>query len=118
MILERDLLQSPQELKRIWLHELAHFVWWRMSNVNRRSWERILFAERTRGELGWSSQWRRDQLTANDRERRTRKWREYCCESFCDTAAWIQTGRPKHPEATLAPRYRKARIHWFAIIEK
>ena len=118
MILERVLLQSPPELKRIWLHELAHFVWWRMSNGTRRSWELLLATEPTRGELGWSSQWRKGQLTAKDRELRTRKWRDYCCESFCDTSAWIQTGQPRHPEATLAKRSRQARLHWFAIIQK
>ena len=29
---------------------------------------------------------------ARDIAGRTRHWREYCCESFCDTAAWLYSG--------------------------
>jgi hypothetical protein len=44
---------------------------------------------------------------------RTRRWREYCCESFCDTAAWMYSGVRSHPEFTLAPRFRARRRLWF-----
>ena len=43
----------------------------------------------------------RMQLRAVDVRVRTRAWREYCCESFCDTGAWFCGGGEK--EVTLAP---------------
>ena len=43
-----------------------------------------------------------------------RRWREYLCESFCDTAAWLYSGLPSHEEFTLAPRFRRPRARWFA----
>lgn len=113
VILDRELLANPIELKRIWLHELLHFVWWRMSNRKRRSWELVLLSERCRGELGWSAEWRKRKLTMADRENRTRKWREYCSESFCDTGASIYIGSGNNPEATLPPRAMMARTGWW-----
>ena len=63
--------------------------------------------------LGWSAEWRKRRLTAADRRGRTRRWREYCCESFCDTAAWLYSGVERHDEFTLAGRCRKTRSQWF-----
>ena len=40
--------------------------------------------------------------------------REYCCESFCDTAAWLYAGAASHAEFTLALRFRRRRQAWFA----
>ena len=117
VVLDRELVHFPGELKRIWIHELYHFVWWRASNRTRHSWEQLLLSEKNRGELGWSAQWRKNKLTRTDRELCTRAWRDYCCESFCDTAAWILCAMPKHPEATLAARAGQARTRWFAIID-
>jgi hypothetical protein len=114
VILETSLRRNPSELKRIWLHELFHFVWWRLGNPDRRSWEHVLLRERSVGELGWSAEWRKKLLTAADRDLRTRKWREYCAESFCDTGAWIGLGSPVHPEATLAARAKQLRQRWWA----
>jgi hypothetical protein len=45
---------------------------------------------------------------------RNRRWREYCCESFCDTAAWLYAGVARHEEFTLAAPLRAARRKWFA----
>jgi hypothetical protein len=87
----------------------------RLGNPARRSWETLLAAERGSGELGWSAEWRRDALTARDRPQRTRRWREYCCEAFCDTAAWLWSGVSRHPEFTLSERYCAARRRWFAV---
>jgi hypothetical protein len=42
-----------------------------------------------------------------------RAWRDYVCESFCDTAAWLYSGVRRHPEFTLAPRFRERRAAWF-----
>lgn len=115
VILDRELLANPRELRRIWMHELYHFVWWRMRPGARVSWERLLASEivrRAPGELGWSAEWRKQALRAADRRNRTRKWREYCCESFCDSAAWLSTGRPRHNEVTLPRPHRQRRAEW------
>lgn len=103
------------EFPRIFAHESAHFIWLRLGNPARRSWEQTLLAESRRGELGWSAEWRKCALRPSDRARRTRRWREYCCEAFCDTAAWLWCGVARHPEFTLAMRWRIARCRWFAI---
>ncbi len=111
------LAGDPRELKRIFLHELYHFVWRRLSNARRWSWEDLLRTElqaRARGELGWSAEWRKRALGPDDPGLRSRRWREYACESFCDTAAWIYSGVRAHPEFTLAGRHRRRRRRWFA----
>ena len=104
------------EFARICVHELFHFVWLRLGNQRRRSYEDILRKERAaaaRGELGWSAEWRKRGLSPRDVETRTRRWRQYCCESFCDTAAWIYSGVPRHEEFTLACKFRERRRAWF-----
>ena len=101
------------EFPRIFVHELFHFVWLRLGNALRRSYEALVRAERSQGELGWSAEWRREALAARDISQRSRRWREYCCESFCDTAAWLYCGLPRHPEFTLGSRFRARRRDWF-----
>jgi hypothetical protein len=115
IVLDPELKQNPLEHQRILLHEYFHFAWVRLGNPKRRAWEDHLAAEwkaRVRGEAGWSAEWRKDELKPRDISARTRRWREYCCESFCDTAAWIKTG--DHPENTLAAKHRRSRAAWFA----
>ena len=110
IVLDTALLADPVELGRILTHELYHFVWVRLGNRERRSYEELVAAEcrrRVRGELGWSSQWRKESATARDRRERTRRWREYVCESFCDTAAWLFREAGRHPEFTLDPASRR-----------
>ncbi|HJZ97504.1 MAG TPA: hypothetical protein VKE70_13435 [Candidatus Solibacter sp.] len=102
------------EFPRILAHEVAHFVWIRLGNAARRSWEEVLCRESGAGELGWSAEWRKAALDARDRGARTRRWREYCCEAFCDTAAWLWSGVARHDEFTLARRWRETRRRWFA----
>ena len=104
---------SPAEFPRIFVHELFHFVWLRLGNARRRSYEEVLKKESHRGELGWSAEWRRRELRAADIRARNRRWREYCCESFCDTAAWIYSGIHQHEEFTLAGKFRDLRRKWF-----
>lgn len=115
ILLDRELLRNPREHGRILAHELFHFVWVRLGNPRRRSWETLLRREwraGTRGESGWSAEWRKAELTRGDVSRRAGKWREYCCESFCDTAAWLETGSRR--EVTLPPECLAARRAWFA----
>ena len=112
-IVDVALLADSRELTRILLHELFHYVWARLGNSARQSFGQVLLAERaarSRGELGWSSELRRQyvQLPLG------RSWREYVCEAFCDTAAWHYSGIGAHGEFTLAPRFRRRRAQWFA----
>jgi hypothetical protein len=107
---------APAEFRRIFVHELFHFVWLRMGNPPRISFERQIACEmagRASGELGWAAESRKQKLARADWQLRTRRWREYCCESFCDTAAWLYSGAVKHPEFTLAISWRDRRRSWF-----
>ncbi|HYV63104.1 MAG TPA: hypothetical protein VE958_10545 [Bryobacteraceae bacterium] len=117
ILLDSELLAQPGEFERILVHEIFHFAWVRLSNQTRRSWEGVLAAEiaaRAPGELGWSSEWRKDKLTRADVRRRTPAWRRYVCESFCDTSAWLCAGLSRHGEYTLSSGPRSIRRRWFA----
>ena len=106
------------EFPRIFVHEVAHFIWLRLGNTTRTSYEEVLRVElagRARGELGWSAEWRKAALKAENVECRSQRWREYCCESFCDTAAWLYSGKSQHAEFTLAERWRLRRKTWFEV---
>jgi hypothetical protein len=99
---------------RVLLHELLHFVWVRAGNARRLKWEKLLRKEwlsGAAGECGWSAEWRKRKLRIRDVDGRTRAWREYCCESFCDTGAWIFGGGKK--EVTLRSRHGRKRRTWF-----
>jgi hypothetical protein len=107
------------EFPRIFAHEVAHFIWLRLGNPARRSYEDVVRAEiagAASGELGWSAEWRKRGLRAADIEGRTRRWRDYCCESFCDTAAWLYSAMERHEELTLRARWRQRRRTWFADV--
>jgi hypothetical protein len=116
ILLETTLAADPAEFARIFVHEWFHFVWLRLGNPRRLSYERLLeheIAGKARGELGWSAEWRKDALDRSDRLDRTRRWREYVCESFCDSAAWLYADAGCHPEFTLPARFRRGRREWF-----
>jgi hypothetical protein len=109
---------SAAEFPRIFVHELFHFVWLHAGNPFRWCFEDVVAAEcraRASGELGWSAEWRKAELAPPDLRARGRRWREYLCESFCDTAAWLYSGVKRHPEFTLAPRYREIRRCCFEL---
>jgi len=115
IVLDCELQRDGPEHQRVLVHELVHFVWVRMSNEQRCGWESLLRSEwnaNARGEAGWSAEWRKRKLTASDVKLRTRAWREYCCESFCDTGAWLETGT--RTEVTLASGRLARRHAWFA----
>ncbi len=116
IVLDAGLARRPSEFTRILIHELFHFAWLRLGNPLRRSWEDLLAAEcaaGASGELGWSAEWRKLALGKRHRAARGRRWREYCCESFCDTAAWLFAGLRAHPEFTLPLSCRARRREWF-----
>jgi hypothetical protein len=115
IVLDTALLERSGELARILVHELFHFVWLRAGNPLRVSWGCLLARELdrgVRGELGWSAEQRKGRLTPGDARDRTLRWREYACESFCDSAAWLFSGLRRHDEFTLAKRFCAARRAW------
>ena len=117
ILLDAAVLARRGEFERILIHELFHFAWVRLSNRKRLAWEQVLAGElrkSVKGELGWSSEWRKAVLTRADARLRTPKWRRYACESFCDSAAWIFAGLRAHDEFTLAAASRRLRRRWFA----
>lgn len=120
IVLDQELESQPRELARILVHELFHFAWVRLGNRARRSYEALVREEwqkHARGELGWSAELRKRALRKhglrNAAAPRSIAWREYLCESFCDTAAWIYSGIQRHPEYTLATVHRQRRAEWF-----
>jgi hypothetical protein len=116
IVLDAALKAQPAELGRILTHELFHFAWLRLGNPMRKSYEELLRDElghRVQGELGWSAESAKERLTRGDSTRRTRRWREYVCESFCDSGAYLLSKRKRHTEFTLPGSARRARRAWF-----
>lgn len=123
VILDSALTTQPPELARILIHEVFHFAWVRLGNPRRDSWAELLaneFRQGARGELGWSAEYRKlDLVRECGRDSAVAahpNWREYVCESFCDTAGWRYSKIAEHDEFTLRPRYRSARERWFAEV--
>lgn len=118
IVLEAELKADPREFARIFVHEVFHFAWLRLGNAKRRSYESLVARELRygiEGELGWSAERRKQKLAPRDRLERTRRWREYCCESFCDTAAWLYSGVHRHAEFTLNSGACRKRRLWFRV---
>ena len=119
IVLDKALCADRRELARIFVHELFHFVWVRLGNPARAAYERLLreeLAEGARGELGWSAELRKERVLGckgGRAELRGRLWRDYICESFCDTAAFLYSGLRTHREFTLSARSRRRRARWF-----
>ena len=119
IVLDDELRGNREELARILVHELFHFAWVRLSNLDRASYEQLVereFFGNARGELGWSAEWRKQALLRSAAPRCGPKWRDYLCESFCDTAAWLYSGIRTHGEFTLARTHRQRRAQWFQLI--
>ncbi len=116
IVLDDDMLRTPRILERIFVHEVFHFVWLRLGANVRAAFEELVASEfdrAARGELGWSSESMKLKLTQADREERSRRWRDYICESFCDTAGWLFGTTRQYSEMTLARRFRESRRRWF-----
>jgi hypothetical protein len=113
IVLDEALALDPALFRLILVHELFHFVWPRLNNRARRAFELLLELERqsgARGELGESSALKKRYLASSPNRR---IWRDYVCESFCDTAAWLYSGVAVHSEFTLRNRWRNRRRVWF-----
>jgi len=96
IVVEDALLNNAASLRYILVHELFHFVWWRLGNPSRRSFDMLIRKEvrvGIRGELGESSGVAKSKLQAGDCEGSGPRWKNYVCESFCDTAAWFYGDR-------------------------
>lgn len=112
IVLERELLQHPEQLARILVHELFHFVWPRLGNPVRASFEQLLAAEhaaQARGEIGESAAAAKQRVT----EPEGRRWREYVCEAFCDTAAFALSRESGPAKFGLGKRWIGRRLQWF-----
>lgn len=114
IVLDEELRGDAAEHARILAHELLHFVWARLGNGTRLRWEHVLRREIARGmagEAGWSAEWRKNALRKRDIRTRSRAWREYCCESFCDTGAvWLTGSRAESTLGKLPLRFRLTRL--------
>lgn len=134
VVLHRRLFRQRWLGQRLFYHELCHFLWPRLGRGARRGYVAHLrreVARGVRGELGDSAQHRKQRLLRPARRGGARRgrprrgsaprasgqaWRDYACESFCDTGAYrlaqsAGLGRPlRSVEFTLAPRYRPARL--------
>lgn len=107
------LLDDPREFRLILIHELFHFVWARVGNRKRAEFGRILEDERNahaRGELGESAALKKSARPLPG----SFAWRDYACESFCDTAAFVYAGFDTHPNFTLAKGWTRRRQRWFS----
>lgn len=132
LVLHRRLLRRRWLGQRLFYHELCHFLWPRLGAGARRGFVAYLRRELkcgVRGELGYSAQHRKARLPVGQARlaRRGRPsnnaWREYVCESFCDTGAYALAqaaglgGCLRSVEFTLARRHRGERLAawWHAL---
>jgi len=116
IVLESALFRNPPLLSLILTHEIFHFVWPRLGNPRRDEYAALIEAEmrkKVSGELGESAEIRKGRLAP---PQQGRAWRDYLCESFCDTAAWLFSG-VRHNEAfTLAKPWSDRRRSWFETL--
>ena len=128
VVLDAALFHRRVELGRILYHELCHFLWPRLGNPSREKFAALLvreFRQGIAGELGYSAEWRKANLTAGGKGKRKkgflgRPWREYVCESFCDTGSFVLLDRERrrnHSEYTLSGMARDRRCsHWSRLV--
>jgi hypothetical protein len=117
IVLEATLLASPASLRFIFVHEVFHFVWVRLGNKKRAEYSRLVAYEmdhKARGELGESSAVKKAELRVERQiSLESQVWRDYACESFCDSAGCIFTGRSVHDGARLGKAWTAIRREWF-----
>jgi hypothetical protein len=119
IVLERRLLSEKDELRLILTHELFHFIWRKLGNRRRAEYESLVEEEhrnRARGELGESSGVAQEVLTDEDRALRSKRWKNYVCESFCDTGAWLYAGVARNEHFRLAEKWKQMRARWLASL--
>jgi len=118
IVLRQRLFRQRWLGQRLFYHELCHFLWPRLGVRARKRFVRHLERERARGlrgELGYSAQYRKSRLPRPGQPGQA-AWREYACESFCDTGAYALARAAgsrqalRSVEFTLAARRRRARL--------
>jgi hypothetical protein len=115
--LDDSLLRTPGVWERIFAHEVAHFIWSRMHPELRQSYEQMIREELRKGapgELGWSSESIKLRLIRADLLKCSSRWRNYLCESFCDTTGWMFSRARRYAELTLPAAFRERRRDWCA----
>ena len=113
IVIETQLLSDYSALRFVLAHELLHFSWLRLGNTLRSQFAGLLQREvqsRAAGELGDSSSVAKERWKL--RPASSQLWKNYVCESFCDTGAALYFAAPK--AAQLALRWLQRREHWFA----
>lgn len=115
IVLDDHIRTKPRVLERIFIHEVFHFIWSRLGAPLRESFEQLIENETqagVSGELGWSAESMKLKLQPEDRLERNRRWKDYLCESFCDSGAWYFGTAKRYSENTLATEYRSHRRAW------
>lgn len=116
MVIEDSLAGRSRDLRLILAHELFHFAWWRLGNRSRGEFDGLLrneVAAGARGELGESAAVAKSAAARCGIVSSSSSWKQYTCESFCDTAAWLYAGVSAHKCFQLAARWREKRGSWF-----
>lgn len=119
IVLETSLLSDPSALRFIFVHEVFHFAWVRLGNRKRDEYSQLLLGEiarKARGELGESSAVKKEEIRQKTEGLpQSALWRDYICESFCDSAACIFTGAPVHDGEKLGKAWTAIRRDWFQM---
>jgi hypothetical protein len=106
IVFDSDLLGHAPDFVNIVAHEIYHFVWRRLANVERNNWSDLLAAEKRVSHAGLSSRLRHEDWSV---AKTPRKWKDYVCEAFCDTA-----GALTNPNTRISPHRRR----WFGNLMK
>ena len=113
MVFESVLLRQPRNFRFFCLHEVFHFVWPRLGNPARTGFAGLLkdeLSSHARGELAESAGVAKHKLNGHPTvDSAGALWRNYICESFCDTAAWIFAGPQPGEPVRLAARWQNRR---------
>ena len=104
------------EFPRIFVHEVAHFIWLRLGNPLRLRYEEIVRAEiaaGARGELGWSAEWRKDDAGRDDDAAADPPVARILLREFLRYRRVAVLRLKRHEEFTLGERWRQKRRAWF-----
>ncbi|MFZ0592841.1 MAG: hypothetical protein WAM39_20440 [Bryobacteraceae bacterium] len=121
IVLEENLVSEARDLRLIFAHEIYHFAWRRLGNTRRAEYDSLLreeLASSALGELGESSSVAKQEHVSQERPLGGNSWKQYVCESFCDTGAWLFSGVEEHRTFQLASRWRTKRALWFRSLPR
>jgi len=99
IVLASELLDHAPALVEIFAHEIYHFAWCRLGNPERAAWADLLRIETKPKHAGLSSRLRYDEFIQQATDRR---WKNYICEAFCDTA-----GAMTLPKANISSQRKR-----------